>query len=33
MFPPSFRRSGVQAFKTGKVNGRSVFVDPKRLNA
>jgi len=28
-----FRCSGVQAFGTGKVEGKPVFVDPERLNA
>jgi len=26
-------RSGVQAFLSGKVKGKPVFVDPERLNA
>jgi hypothetical protein len=29
----AFRRSGVQAFRTGKVKGKPVLVDPERLNA
>ena len=29
----AFRRSGVQAFRSGKVKGGSVFVGPERLNA
>ena len=28
-----FRRSGVQAFRTDKINGKLVRVDPERLTA